>query len=263
MLAGRHMPESQVRSVETLRKQFDLWCLHQPIEPLATLSDAGLVLGAGTLLVRTEEDVCGRPRLAVDADGTRLFALLSIAFDRPFSPNIFEHLQRASNYWRHGDRALANIHIAFARLPRLENRNEAWRLHLAAGILDDSLSPRRLLEELGYPPPSIGFKKFDPNQPRVPAGSGRASGQWASQQSSDSGDVSVNNTNSKKPTSIDASGVATASATDAIFSEGSLEQGLFEGVAESSFLEGLATLGGTIVADENLRRIVIIHRAME
>ncbi len=169
-----------MHSAAILRKQFDLWRLYRPIELRPTLTEVGLTLGAGTHLMRVDEDPVAGPRFALEADGARLYALLAVAFDRPFSPGTLQHLESALNCWQRADKALANIHLAFARLPSLENENDAWRLYLAAGMLDHGLSPRRLLQELGYPPPSIGFTKFDPDQPRVPAGSGRNSGQWTS-----------------------------------------------------------------------------------
>jgi hypothetical protein len=73
---------------------------------------------------------------------------------------------------------LAHIHLAFARLPRLESANDAYRLYLAEALLDDGFSPREMLAELGLGRTMRRFDKFDPDQPRVPAGSGRESGQW-------------------------------------------------------------------------------------
>ncbi len=97
-------------------------------------------------------------RLALARDEARLFALL--AFRLPASPDILHHLQDASTHWQRGDKALANIHLVFARLPRLESETDAWRLHLAAAMLDDGFSPRRLLRELGYPPSSTAIENM-------------------------------------------------------------------------------------------------------
>jgi hypothetical protein len=73
---------------------------------------------------------------------------------------------------------LAHIHLAFARLPRLESTNDAYRLYLAEALLDDGLPPREMLAELGLDRAMRQLDKFDPDQPRVPAGGGRESGQW-------------------------------------------------------------------------------------
>jgi hypothetical protein len=169
-----------VRPVAILKKQFDAYRLHHPLEPLATITDMGFVLGAGTQLMRIEKDALGLSRLALTQDEARLFALLAVAFRRPAAPDILHHLEDASAHWQRGDRALANIRLAFARLPRLESETDAWCLHLAGSMLDDGFSPRRLLREFGYPPTPSTIRKYDPNQPRVPAGSGRGSGQWTS-----------------------------------------------------------------------------------
>jgi hypothetical protein len=55
----------------------------------------------------------------------------------------------------------------------------AYRLSLAAELLDAGLAPRELARELGFGLPA-GLLKYNPDQPRVPAGSGRESGQWTS-----------------------------------------------------------------------------------
>jgi hypothetical protein len=49
---------------------------------------------------------------------------------------------------------------------------------LAEALLDDGLPPREMLAELGLGRAMRQLDKFDPDQPRVPAGSGRESGQW-------------------------------------------------------------------------------------
>jgi hypothetical protein len=68
--------------------------------------------------------------------------------------------------------------LAFAGLPRLENTNDVYRLYLAEALLDDGLPPCKMLTELGLDRTVRQLDKLDPDQPRVPAGSGRESGQW-------------------------------------------------------------------------------------
>jgi hypothetical protein len=92
-------------------------------------------------------------------------------------PDFLHHLARASGHWPN-DKVLANLRLVFARLPRIACEDDAWRLHLAATLLDDEFAPDRLLRELGFAP--FDFYKYDPGQPRVPAGSGRQSGEWGS-----------------------------------------------------------------------------------
>lgn len=240
-----------MRPVAILRKQFDAYRLHRPIEPLAAITDAGLVLGAGTKLVRMEAGRSAHRELALAQDEARLFALLAVAFRRLAPSNILRHIDNASLHWRRGDKALANIHLAFARLPRLENEADAWCLHLAAAMLDDGYSPTRLLCKLGYFSSSARFQKYDPNQPRVAAGSGRESGQWTSGNTGSAGtDVSASHTPSKasgeEPAPSNANpwsaAAASASASDVALPLGRLAEGLFDRAMTSLFLDGLLAM---------------------
>jgi hypothetical protein len=77
--------------------------------------------------------------------------------------------------------------LAFTGLPKLESANDAYRLYLAGALLDDGLPPREMLAELGLDRTMRQLDKFDPDQPRVPAGSGRESGQWTKDGASTSG----------------------------------------------------------------------------
>jgi len=52
-------------------------------------------------------------------------------------------------------------------------------LSLAAKLIDAGVTPRELARELRFGLPT-GLIKYDPDQPRVLAGSGRESGQWTS-----------------------------------------------------------------------------------
>ncbi|MHB8884620.1 MAG: MalT transcriptional regulator family protein [Methylovirgula sp.] len=109
------------------------------------------------------------------ADEARLLALLSAVYGRQISPRVMHHIARASEQWRRGDKALAHIELAFARLPRLETREDAFRLFLADNLLAHGMTPKRLSRALGFDPQLL---KYDPNQPREPAGNGRPSGRW-------------------------------------------------------------------------------------
>lgn len=75
------MRDASVRSIATLRKAFDAFCLRHPIEPAVKITDAGVMLGAGTLLMRMEDDQLGLAQLARLHDEARLFALLAVARD--------------------------------------------------------------------------------------------------------------------------------------------------------------------------------------
>jgi hypothetical protein len=70
------------------------------------------------------------------------------------------------------------IHLAQMGLPNI-GESAACRLSLAAELIDAGVAPRELARELGFALP-VDLLKYDPDQPRVPAGSGRESGQWTS-----------------------------------------------------------------------------------
>jgi hypothetical protein len=62
-------------------------------------------------------------------------------------------------------------------LPKIDETG-AYRLFLAATTLERGLSPSDLMKALGFPRAARGIEKYWEDQPRVPAGSGRESGQW-------------------------------------------------------------------------------------
>ena len=101
----------------------------------------------------------------------RLVVLLSAVYGRPVSPLVLKQARRAAGHWRCGDQALAHIELAFTRLPRLEREEDAFRLFLAEALLDDGMSPRDLARELGLSTLDLAVLKYDPDQPRNPAGS--------------------------------------------------------------------------------------------
>jgi hypothetical protein len=141
-----------------------------------------------TILVRMGETRSSVKALAVEADRERLLTLLGVSYRDKVPPGIVKTIENASEQWRRGEKALAHIHLAFARLPRLESANDAYRLYLAEALLDDGFSPREMLAELGLGRTMRQLDKYDPDQPRVPPGSGRESGQWTKDEASTSAD---------------------------------------------------------------------------
>lgn len=121
-----------------------------PVSYAAAINDKGLVFGAGTILAPMTRDAFGSPMLAVEKDGDRVLSLLAAACDRPVPADVLRHVEGASAYWRRGEKALANIRLAFAGLPRLGDRENAWRLFLAEELLDDGMSPEALMKALGF-----------------------------------------------------------------------------------------------------------------
>lgn len=158
-----------------LRKSFDARAWRLPFNALPVIDENGLVLGNGTVLARMGRTGRGEPKLMLQADEARLLALLSAVYGRQISPRIMHHVSRASEQWGRGDKALAHIELAFARFPRLETRDDAFRLFLAEDLLARGMTPRRLTRALGFDPDLL---KYAPNQPRESAGHGRQSGRW-------------------------------------------------------------------------------------
>jgi hypothetical protein len=122
---------------EALKERFEKHVRSQPICCAAEIGDEGLVWGARTILARMTRDAFGSPILALDEDGERLLALLGVATWRPPSSDVLRHVEGASAWWRRGEKALANIRLAYARIPRIEDRADAYRLFLAKALLDD------------------------------------------------------------------------------------------------------------------------------
>ena len=165
------------RSFNELNKRWDDHVSSRRYHPGIVIKDAGLVLGADTILVRMGETRSGAKALAVEADRERLLSLLGVSYWDQVPPGIVKNIENALEQWRRGEKTLAHIHLAFTGLPKLENTNDAYRLYLAGALLDDGLPPREMLAGLGLDRTMRQLDKFDPDQPRVPAGIGRESGQ--------------------------------------------------------------------------------------
>jgi hypothetical protein len=107
---------------------------------------------------------------------TRAMALLATAYERPVEPYVLAKLQRACELWNADEKALAHIHLAHARLPPC-NEDHTLRLFVAEELLESGVTPTELMKAQGFDPTLL---KFNPDQLRVPAGSGRESGRWTS-----------------------------------------------------------------------------------
>lgn len=135
------------------------------------------MLGRGTVLARMAVMRSGRPCLAVEADQSRLLALLAAVYGRQVDPSVVKPITRASLQWQRGEKANAHIELAFARFPRLQSEEDAFRLFLADDLLAQGMTPDHLVQKLGF---DLVLLKYDSNQPRVPSGNGRESGRWTS-----------------------------------------------------------------------------------
>jgi hypothetical protein len=156
-----------------------------PISPVLNLTPEGLVLGADTVMVPAD----GPRRLrSIRGQETRVLALLSAAYGKAVAPSVLGNIERAAKAWSEGDDCLAYIHLAHARLPTLQDPYDAARrLFIVEGFLEASTSPRAVFEALHFGGAYIDAveKFFNPDQPRVPAGSGRTSGEWTREAGSD------------------------------------------------------------------------------
>jgi hypothetical protein len=139
------------------------------------LEREGVVLGAHTVLAKRLQDG------ALASDDARVFTLLSVAYGTPVDPSVVGAIRRASKHARAGDECMASMHLALAPLPGLPDPSDAARrLFIADGLMDGGVSPRDIWTALDFDPAPLDAleKDYNPNQPRVPAGSGRPSGQW-------------------------------------------------------------------------------------
>ena len=98
-----------------------------------------------------------------DGLGDRLETLLAIAFAKRPQPAQLATILAAAEISRRGDQALANIRLAMSRLARIPD--------------PDGLAERLMRAEQTQP---REVHKYDPDQPRVPAGNGRESGRFGS-----------------------------------------------------------------------------------
>jgi hypothetical protein len=145
--------------------------------------DGNLVLGAGTKLATAESDPPHEEGDASAANDARIAALLSAAYRRSIAPSTLTHIHRTLVKQSEGDATLAQVHLALTGLPRLATPKEyARRLFMADGLMKAGVAPRIILQALELDDASLDDleRRYNPNQPRVPAGSERESGQWTS-----------------------------------------------------------------------------------
>jgi hypothetical protein len=150
------------------------------ISPVMRFTHDGLVLGAGTVLVPRDGARWLKSLKGYEAE---LLALLSAAYSKAVAPAVLGNIERAAKCWSEGDVCLAYIHLAHARFPELQNPREAARcLFIVDRFIKAGTSPRTVFKALGLGSAYIAAieKLYNPDQPRVPAGSGRASGEWTS-----------------------------------------------------------------------------------
>ncbi len=163
--------------VETLCADWSARGTNARVCALPEFTKGALTLGAGTKIADPRAD-----RGDEAAQGERAIALVAVAIGRPLDASASTHVRRALAKAREGDAALALTHLALAGAGRLtEPREDARRLFIADGLMKAGVPPRTILEALrGMPAPADLDRAYNPDQPRVPAGNGRPSGQWTS-----------------------------------------------------------------------------------
>ncbi|MGH6794971.1 MAG: hypothetical protein ACREDH_07185, partial [Methylocella sp.] len=112
-----------------------------------TFTQAGLVLGRGTLLAEFEKKRLARC-LALEGHEARVVSLLAAAYGKPVAVGAIEKIRRAGEFWCAGEKTLAQLHLAFIGLPTIDEAG-AYRLFLAGVALEKGVSPSDLLKALG------------------------------------------------------------------------------------------------------------------
>lgn len=167
-----------MRTIEEIRQRWSERSRAGALHPQMEITGEGLVLGAGTILAKMGGDSKGAPALSLD-DGERIMAVLATAYGRPFQVYVLAKMRRAAELWNEGDKALAHIHLASAALPSCEDMDLALRLFVADELIEAGVAPATLMKAQGFDPAPLDLLKFNPAQPRWPAGNGRDSGRWS------------------------------------------------------------------------------------
>jgi hypothetical protein len=222
---------------ERLDKAWDARRGSGAIDPVMRFSDEGLVLGAGTVLAKSAAS--GRD-IQVDPSEPRLQALLAAAHGRRPAVGSLAHLRKAAVRWNEGQDAMAAMHLALSRLGRLRRPEaDAHRLFLAEGLLKCGVEADAIIAAIETNASDIErLQKFNPDQPRVAAGSGRTSGEWTttgggapSAQGTTDTDVAVRATQN----SAAAGGAPGSGAGDHNSNTARLQPAAFDGGAVSAF----------------------------
>ncbi len=89
--------------------------------------------------------------------------------------------QKSHQPLKRGEKFRAQLHLTYARLPPL-TEEQAFALCAADELLKAGMTPRTLMKGLGLDCAALdGLEKCGPDQPRAPAGNGRARGVIRSQ----------------------------------------------------------------------------------
>ncbi len=151
------------------------------LHAVISFSEDCLELGAGTILAKFPRSGSVSEIGVSKAHDARILALLGAAYRRTLPVTILGNIQRAGREWVRGEKCLGQIHLALSGLSKLEPREEAsYRLFMADQLMADGIAPRDILRALELDTAELDSldKLYDANEPRVPPGSGRPSGEW-------------------------------------------------------------------------------------
>lgn len=151
-----------------LRMRWSAEARFWPFYPYPHICDDGLLLGAATQIAKMARDRGERPFLQIEGEEERILAMLSLAYGKVVSPGVFKFIKRASLQWNKDEKAIAHFELAFARLPRFEAREDAFRLFRADWLFKRGVSPCWLMRYQGLDTTHIDLLKYSPDQRRVP-----------------------------------------------------------------------------------------------
>jgi hypothetical protein len=163
---------------EQLRDEWHARKRTVPIYPVMTFAPDGLVLGAGTILLQAEGH---RQLKALRGQEARVLALLAAVYGKAVAPAVLGNIERAMKSWRDGEGCLAHIHLAHSGLRAPSDLGSAaCRLFVAESAMKAGMSPRAIFQALKIGGPYVDAieKAYNPDEPRIPAGSGKPSGEW-------------------------------------------------------------------------------------
>lgn len=168
-----------MNKIEELERRWSDSVRFRPVHAALWVDKGELLLGAGTALAGFTPDGA----LALDGEETRVLTLLSVAHGSPMSQSVLRKLRAASVHARAGNQSMAAMHMALAVPTLRDPADAARRLFIADGLMSAGVSPREIWTALQFDPALLNEmeKLYNPDQPRVPAGDGRTSGQWTSE----------------------------------------------------------------------------------
>jgi hypothetical protein len=141
------------------------------LRPRMEIAGEGLTLGAGTVFAAGEDSHFTTSRAPWRCSRRPMSAQSRLALSPSFGAPA-----------NAGPRARKRSPIFISPMPacRLAATNRRCVLFVADELLEAGITPAGVMKAQGFDPAPLDLLKFTPDQPRVPAGSGRESGEWTS-----------------------------------------------------------------------------------